>query len=136
MDSCWKYSELKDKQLIINELLIGEKELADNYYGKFVMRNCNIEHYKKKGCLREESCSSKEKMKKMFLEITMDTSLHMKKKLPLKKRSRNDPTEMLDHDDKELKSIGFAVKKKKLFEDDEVSAIGIMLYMSCYMLSL
>jgi len=46
VDCCWKHTEVKDKQLIANELLKGEKELVDNYYDKFVHRNCNIEYYK------------------------------------------------------------------------------------------
>ena len=107
MDSCWKYSELKDKRLIVDELLSGQKELTDNYYGKFVLRNCNVEYYKKRGRLREGSYSTKETVKRMFSDI-IDTS-----KVSSKRKSRDDPSGVIE---------AGVVKKKKLFEDDEVSS--------------
>ena len=110
MDSCWKHSELKDKQLMVSELLAGEKELTDNYYGKFVMRNCNIEYYKKRGCLKEAgSYSSIDKVKRMFSDI-VDTSKPVKLSQKRKRKSRDEACEGLDHEG--------VVKKKKLFEDE------------------
>ena len=109
MDSCWKYSELKDKHLIVDELLSREKELTDNYYGKFVLRNCNVEYYKKRGSLKEGSYSSKEAVKRMFSDI-VDTS---KVKVSTKRKFRDDPSRVIE--------AGLVVKKKKLFEGDEVS---------------
>lgn len=103
MDSCWKHSEIKDKQLIVNELITGERELAENYYGKFVMRNCNIEYYKKRGCVKEGSYSSKEKVKKMFSDI-VDTSVSMTTKSSQKRKSGDE--------------VRSTVKRKKLFEDE------------------
>lgn len=124
MDSCWKHSELKHKQFIVNELLLAEKELTENYYGKFVMRNCNVEYYKKRGCLGEGSYSSKEKVKKMFSDI-VDTSVSMT--TSQKRKSRSDSSAMLGSSEE----VNFPVKKKKLFED-EVIAVSIMpLLMSC-----
>ena len=98
--------------MIVDELMTGEKELAGDHYGKFVMRNCNIEYFKKRGCLKEGSYSSKEKVKKMFSDI-VDTSLVTTMR-PSHKRKGG----MSDHDEES----GFVVKKKKLFED-EVSII-------------
>jgi len=123
VDCCWKYTELKDKQLIANELLKGEKELADNYYGKFVLRNCNIEYYKKKGDLTEGSFTSKDKVKKMFSDIIDKPTRPQSQRVHKKRKSstRNDgPTS--EHDE-ELKGLGFVVKKKRLFDDDDVSNI-------------
>ena len=123
VDCCWKHTELKDKQLIADELLKAEKELADNYYGKFVLRNCNIDYYKKKGDLAEGSFNSKEKVKKMFSDIIdkpskpQPQSAHKKRK----SSSRHD-VQMLDHSE-ELKALGFVAKKKKLF-DDNVSFVS------------
>lgn len=120
MDSCWKYSEVKHKQWIADELLTGEKELSENYYGKFVLRNCNIEYYKKKGCLSEGNYSSKEKVKKMFSDI-VDTSVTKTTKSSKKRKARNDLS--MSYSGEEPNTT---VKKKKLFED-EVSAISIIL---------
>ena len=92
----------------MNELLAGEKELTDNYYGKFVMRNCNIEYYKKKGCLREGSYSSKEKVKRMFSDI-VETSIKVKSS----QKRKSCRGELEDH-----KEVGFLGKKRKLFEDE------------------
>ena len=120
VDSCWKHSEVKHKQWIADELLTGEKELSENYYGKFVLRNCNIEYYKKKGCFGEGDYSSKEKVKKMFSDI-VDTSVTMTTKSSKKRKSRNDAS--VSYSGEELNTT---VKKKKLFED-EVSAVGTIL---------
>ena len=128
VDSCWKHSELKDKQLIVDELLAGEKELADNYYGKFVMRNCNIEYYKKKGCLKEGSYSSKERVKRMFSDIVEKS---MTVKSSRKRKSRDETSEELDYEE-----VGFVVKKKRLFEDEVRHYIIIQCYPLHYSFSL
>ena len=129
MDSCWKHSEVKHKQWIADELLKGEKELSENYYGKFVLRNCNIEYYKKKGCFSEGNYTSKEKVKKMFSDI-VDTSVTMTTKSSKKRKSRNDPS--LSYSGEELNTT---VKKKKLFED-EVSVVStIFLSLTSYYFS-
>ena len=127
VDCCWKHTEVKDKQLIANELLKGEKELADNYYGKFVLRNCNIEYYKKKGDLTEASFNSKEKVKKMFSDIIDKSTRPQYQRVHNKRKSstRHD-VRTLDHD-KELKALGFVAKKKKLFGND-VSNITSLFY--------
>ena len=132
MDSCWKHSELKDKQTIINELITGEKELSGNHYGKFVMRNCNIEYYKKRGSLKEGGYTSKEKVKKLFADI-VDTSSSTKMKSRQKRKLRTDPPEMSDRDGEQ--TIGCTVKKKKLFED-EVSIYEYNKILLCYFYSL
>ena len=75
--------------------------MTDNYYGKFVIRNCNIEYYKKKGCLKEGSYSSKEKVRRMFSDI-VETSVKSSRK-------RKSCGELEDHK---------VAKKKKLFEDE------------------
>ena len=129
VDCCWKHTELKDKQLIVNELLKGEKELADNYYGKFVLRNCNIEYYKKKGDVTEGNFNSKEKVKKMFSDIIdRPTKLESQRAHKKRKSSTRHDVQTSEHN-KELKALGFVVKKKRLFDDEVSYTVSFVLHM-------
>ncbi|OUM65483.1 hypothetical protein PIROE2DRAFT_31868, partial [Piromyces sp. E2] len=47
VDKCWAVSDLKMKESIAEELLESERELNSNFHGKFVLRNCKIENFKR-----------------------------------------------------------------------------------------
>ena len=50
VDVLWRQSEVQRKQELVEQLIAREDELFTNYYGKIILRNCNIKfcHFKKK----------------------------------------------------------------------------------------
>ena len=48
VDAVWRHCEVKRKKTIAQKLLAHEEKLASNFYGRIVLRNCNVVHYKKK----------------------------------------------------------------------------------------
>ena len=44
----WRHSEVGCKQGLAQELLEHEEQLKEDFFGKIVLRNCNITHYKSK----------------------------------------------------------------------------------------
>jgi nucleolar protein 9 len=48
IDKCWKASDIQLKEKIAEELVQQERELMDNFYGKFILRNCKIELFKRR----------------------------------------------------------------------------------------
>ena len=48
VDAVWRHCEVKRKNTIAKKLLGLEEKLASDFYGRIVLRNCNVAHYKKK----------------------------------------------------------------------------------------
>ncbi|KAI9203888.1 armadillo-type protein [Polychytrium aggregatum] len=71
IDKIWLVSDINLKKKIAEELLFHEKTLADNFHGKFVLRNCKIDRYKKdqeEWAERQEGVERKKDLMKDFFE--------------------------------------------------------------------
>ncbi|KAF9142034.1 Nucleolar protein 9 [Mortierella sp. GBA39] len=75
VDKCWAVSDIEMKEKIAAELLAHEQELSQNFHGKFILRNCKIDQFKRK---REEWVEREkgiERKKDMFMDILGDAVL-------------------------------------------------------------
>ena len=48
VDSVWRHCEVKRKKAIVQKLITHEEKLTSDFYGRIVLRNCNVAHYKKR----------------------------------------------------------------------------------------
>ena len=60
---------MKYKEAITRELADNEHQLKDNFYGKFVLRNCGVEHFKRKDKTWHEREQKVERKRKLLEEI-------------------------------------------------------------------
>jgi len=74
VDKCWAVSDLKMKESIAEELLENERELNSNFHGKFVLRNCKIENFKRNRQEWIEHEHGLERKKQMFEELLNDST--------------------------------------------------------------
>ena len=72
VDMLWKQSEVQHKQELAEQLMAHEDELSANYYGKIILRNCNISHYKKKQAVWQDAERATEKRRELFQDILED----------------------------------------------------------------
>ena len=72
VDKCWSLVDLKIKEMIADELLKREDELKTNHYGRFVIRNCNLDYYKRKKPDWIDQERAFEKKKKMFEDVIQE----------------------------------------------------------------
>ncbi|ORX54716.1 ARM repeat-containing protein [Piromyces finnis] len=79
VDKCWAVSDLKMKESIAEELLESERELNSNFHGKFVLRNCKIESFKRNRQEWIEHENGLERKKQMFEELLNDDTPAQKK---------------------------------------------------------
>ncbi|KAJ3322520.1 Nucleolar protein 9 [Blyttiomyces sp. JEL0837] len=73
VDCCWAVAEIDLKEKIAKELLAAERELAASFHGKFVLRNCRIDQFKRgkdEWIQKEKSVKAK---RDMFADILDDT---------------------------------------------------------------
>ncbi|ORX93043.1 ARM repeat-containing protein [Basidiobolus meristosporus CBS 931.73] len=72
VDKCWAVSDIELKEKIATELVLNEKAIAACFHGKFILRNCQIDQFKRK---REEWIEKEkgvERKKEMFKDILGD----------------------------------------------------------------
>jgi nucleolar protein 9 len=48
IDKCWRVATLELKELIAGELAAHDRALADSTYGRFALRNCKIDLFKRR----------------------------------------------------------------------------------------
>lgn len=83
VETCYQTGDVKLKEKIVSELLPAEKELANSFYGRFVLRKCKIDQYKRKKeswIQHQEQVEKKRKMFENFLEDDTDEFLVPKNK--------------------------------------------------------
>ncbi len=80
MDSLWRNCEISRKDELAETLLAAEEQLAEDFYGKIVLRNCNISYYKKKQDSWMEQEKAAEKKRTLFEDIISDSTLPRKKR--------------------------------------------------------
>lgn len=47
IDAVWRHCEVKRKKGIVQKLIAHEEKLSSDFYGRIVLHNCNVSHYKK-----------------------------------------------------------------------------------------
>ena len=57
------------KEAIVTELLDSEEELSADFYGKFVLRNLNVSHYKRKQNVWQTQQEMAGKRRELFQDI-------------------------------------------------------------------
>ena len=69
VDVVWRMSEVGKKEELAKILLAHEEELAGDFHGKIVLKNCNISHYRKKheGWLEKQRVANK--TRELFQDI-------------------------------------------------------------------
>ena len=83
IDTCWKHLDVAEKETITEELTASEQHLSRNFYGRIMLRNCGIEHYKKRSGdwnAREEKVLRKRKMLDEILKEEKETVVTKKAK--------------------------------------------------------
>ena len=72
VDVLWRQCEVQRKQELAEQLIAHEDELFANYYGKIILRNCNISHYKKKQAAWQDVERATERRRELFQDILED----------------------------------------------------------------
>ncbi|KAF9162149.1 Nucleolar protein 9 [Actinomortierella ambigua] len=75
VDKCWAVSDIDMKEKIATELLQHEQALSQSFYGKFILRNCKIDQFKRKKADWLEREKGNERKKDMFKDILGDAIL-------------------------------------------------------------
>ena len=93
VDVLWRQSEVQRKQELAEQLIAHKDELYANYYGKIMLRNFNISHYKKKQAAWQDVERATEKRRELFQDIIEDqptVTVKETKRTKAKKRNRED----------------------------------------------
>ncbi|KAJ2013130.1 Nucleolar protein 9 [Coemansia sp. S155-1] len=69
VDACWETADIQFKEKILRELVKRETQLQDNQFGRFMLRNCRVEQYKRKSSEWRERERGLEKKKLMFKDF-------------------------------------------------------------------
>ena len=93
VDVLWRQSEVHRKQELAEQLIAHEDELFANYYGKIILRNCNILHYKKKQAAWQDIERAAERRRELFQDIIEDQATVRVKGSKVSKRNREDGTD-------------------------------------------
>ena len=72
MDALWRSSEVSLKESLAEELIAHEAELAEDFYGRIVMRNCNLSHYRRKQAMWQEKTVTAANARELFHDILED----------------------------------------------------------------
>ena len=72
MDAIWRNSEVTMKESLAEDLLVHEAELADDFYGRIVLRNCNVAHYRRKQAVWQQKATAVAKTRELFHDILDD----------------------------------------------------------------
>ena len=82
METCWRQAEVKYKEVITQELALSEQQLTSNFYGKIVLKNCGVEHFKRKDKTwheKEQKAARKRRLLEEILEEREDSRKQNKK---------------------------------------------------------
>lgn len=94
VDVLWRQSEVQRKQELAEQLMAHEEELFANYYGKIVLRNCNISHYKKKQTAWQDVERATEKRRELFQDILEDRPTDKMKRTGKKRQRKHQSDEL------------------------------------------
>ncbi|KAJ2731384.1 Nucleolar protein 9 [Coemansia sp. BCRC 34962] len=68
-EACWEAADIQLKEKILREFIKRETQLQDNQFGRFMLRNCRLEQYKRKSSEWRERERGLEKKKLMFKDF-------------------------------------------------------------------
>ncbi|KAJ2740311.1 Nucleolar protein 9 [Coemansia sp. BCRC 34301] len=69
VDACWEVADMQFKEKILRELIKRETQLQDSQFGRFMLRNCRVEQYKRRSSEWRERERGLEKKKLMFKDF-------------------------------------------------------------------
>ncbi|KJE92160.1 hypothetical protein CAOG_03179 [Capsaspora owczarzaki ATCC 30864] len=72
IDKCWIAADIDAKEWIATELVSQENKLRNSFYGPFVLRNCQIERFKRKKESWKDSLEANDRKSRMFADILED----------------------------------------------------------------
>ncbi|KAI1321356.1 Nucleolar protein 9 [Mortierella claussenii] len=104
VDKCWAVSDIEMKEKIATELSEHEQALSQSFHGKFILRNCKIDQFKRKKEEWVEREKGIERKKDMFKDILGDAVLataHGKQK------AANDVSAELPAPNPKMAELGF-----------------------------
>lgn len=64
---------MAQKEALVRELLAHEGSLGDSFYGRIVLRNCNIAHYKRRQAAWQSRQWAEERKRELFQDIIADS---------------------------------------------------------------
>ena len=106
---------MRYKEAITQELLFSEQQLNGNFYGRIVLRNCGVEHLKRKDKTwfeKEQKAVKKRKFLEEILEERQDIKHTKKVKLVEDGKSKNFGREMA--------ALGFTASGENAVDSEEV----------------
>ena len=113
MDACWASSEVATKKEIALEMLEKEDELKDDYYGRFVLRNCQIDTFKRKQGVWQEAQETSSKTKQLFGDI-LDQRHGSSSRMSQKAAKRGKSVSSQDAHGSQFDSAASPAKRKKI----------------------
>jgi len=115
VETCWRQAEVKYKEAITEELSHSEQQLKGNMYGRIVLRNCGVEHFKRKDKTWPEGelkAAKKRKLLEEILEERGEAVVATKKAKPM---SENNFTQLAP----EMAALGFTATGKHAGDSEE-----------------
>jgi len=116
VDKCWTVADLDMKERIAAELLDHEHSLSQSLYGRFILRNCKIDNFKRKReewMERERGAQRKKEMFKDVLEDSIVIKGSKAKNLDAVTVPANPNTTSLGFEKGELAELAETDRKKK-----------------------
>ena len=125
METCWRQAEVKYKEAITQELAHSEQQLKGNLCGRIVLRNCGVEHFKRKDKTWHEREQKAAKKRKLLEEIFEERSDSVAKKA--KPTGETKFTQLAP----EMAALGFTASGKHTGDSEEVRSLTIMDVFGC-----
>ena len=140
VDALWQHCEVGRKPSLAQELMAHEQELSADFYGRIVLRNCNIAHYKKKQAAWQEGQKVADRRRQLFEDIISEPEAVSVGRKGTGKKRRGQQSSQLDKDEghsseskkKKSRSVEIPVKRKiPLFEVRELLFDSKSQFMRC-----
>lgn len=89
LDKLWAIADINTKETMVIEIVPHEQLLANNFFGKFVLKNFRVEHFKRKREEWKQGEVSGDKKKDMFRDILGDEKIAKVQKPALPQSIKN-----------------------------------------------
>lgn len=80
MDAVWRTCDVGKKESLAQEMLAQEDKLNSNFYGRIVLRNCNLSHYKRKQAAWKDQERGVARRRDIFRDILCEEEPPQRKK--------------------------------------------------------
>ena len=87
MDAVWRSSKVSEKENLAEDLLAHEAQLSEDFYGRIVLRNCNVAHYRRKQAVWQKKVETADKTRELFHDILEEEPAALEKGRRKRKRS-------------------------------------------------